>query len=76
MLPVLVDMLEMPIDYARFGQVIPTALLGTRRDVTLKFVEGMIEGIYVFKTNKELAVAVLKAESIEGPEYSYASPRP
>ena len=69
---VLVDMLETPIDYARFGQVIPTALLRTRRDVTLKFVEGMIEGIYVFKTNKELAVSVLRAEGIKGPEYGYA----
>lgn len=68
---VLVDMLEMPIDYARFGQVIPTGLLKTRRDVTLKFVEGLIEGIYVFKTNKELALSVLKAEGIKGPEYSY-----
>jgi hypothetical protein len=32
----------------------------------------MIEGIYVFKTNNELAVSVLKAESIKGPEYGYA----
>ena len=68
---VLVDMLEMPIDYARFGQVIPTAQLKTRRDVTLKFVEGLIEGIFVFKTNKDLALSVLKAEGIKGPEYGY-----
>jgi NitT/TauT family transport system substrate-binding protein len=68
---VLVDMLEMPLDYARFGQVVPTALLKTRRDLLLKFVEGMIEGIYVFKTNKDLALSVLKQEGIKGPEYSY-----
>ena len=68
---VLVDMLEMPIEYARFGQVIPTAILKTRRDVTLKFVEGLVEGIYVFKTNKDLALSVLKAEGIKGPEYGY-----
>ncbi|MSP40957.1 MAG: ABC transporter substrate-binding protein [Deltaproteobacteria bacterium] len=44
---VLVDMLDLPIDYARFGQVVPTALLKTKRELLLKFVEGLIEGIYV-----------------------------
>lgn len=68
---VLVDMLEMPLDYARFGQVVPTALLKTRRELLLKFIEGLIEGIYVFKTNKDLALSVLKQEGIKGPEYSY-----
>ena len=64
-------MLEMPIDYARFGQVMPTSLLKTKRELLTKFVEGLIEGIYVFKTNKELALSVLRAEGIKGPEYSY-----
>ena len=74
---VLVDMLEMPIDYARFGQVVPTQLLKTKRDLLLKFAEGLIEGVYVFKTNKELALTVLKAEGVKGSEYSYpASPQP
>ncbi len=68
---VLVDMLEMPLDYARFGQVVPTQLLKTKRDLMLKFIEGMIEGIYVFKTNKDLALSILKQEGIKGPEYSY-----
>ena len=68
---VLVDMLELPIDYARFGQVVPTALLKTRRDLLLKFIEGLIEGIYVFKTNRELALSVLRAEGVKGSEYSY-----
>jgi len=68
---VLVDLLEMPIDYARFGQVVPTPLLKTKRELLAKFVEGLIEGIYVFKTNKELALSVLRAEGIKGAEYSY-----
>jgi ABC-type nitrate/sulfonate/bicarbonate transport system substrate-binding protein len=65
---VLVDLLDLPLDYARFGQVVPTSLLKTRRDLLLKFVEGLIEGIYVFKTNKELALSILKQEGIKGPE--------
>src|SRR6266536_5966705 len=68
---VLVDMLEMPLDYARFGQVVPTNALKTRRDLFLKFVEGLIEGIYVFKTNTDLVLSVLKQEGIKGREYSY-----
>lgn len=68
---VLVDMLEMPLDYARFGQVVPTQLLKTKRDLLLKFSEGLIEGIYLFKSNKELALSVLRQEGIKGPEYSY-----
>jgi len=31
----------------------------------------LIEGIYVFKTNKDLALSVLRAEGIKGPEYGY-----
>src|SRR5262245_3834335 len=68
---VMIDMLELPIDYARFGQVVPTQLVRTKRDMLSKFAEGLIEGIYVFKTNKELALSVLRAEGIKGPEFSY-----
>jgi hypothetical protein len=68
---VLVDMLELPLEYARFGQVVPTQLLKTRREVLLKFVEGLVEGIYVFKTNRELALSVLKQEGIKSPQYGY-----
>ena len=68
---VMVDMLEMPIDYARFGQVVPTQLLRTKRELLTKFAEGMIEGIHVFKTNKELALSVLRSEGVKSPEYSY-----
>ena len=68
---VMTDMLELPIDYARFGQVVPTQYLRSKRDMLTKFAEGLIEGIYVFKTNKELALSVLRAEGFKGIEYSY-----
>jgi hypothetical protein len=44
---------------------VPTQLLKTRREVLLKFVEGLIEGIHVFKTNRELALSVLRQEGIK-----------
>jgi NitT/TauT family transport system substrate-binding protein len=68
---VLVDLLEIPIDYARFGQVVPSALLKTRRDMLVKFTEGLIEGIHLFKTNREMALSVLKQEGVKSPEYGY-----
>ena len=68
---VLVDLLELPLDYARFGQVAPSAVLRTRRDVLLRFMEGLIEGIYLFKTNKDSVIALLKQDGVKGPEYSY-----
>src|SRR3989475_4475886 len=55
---VLVDMLEMPIDYARFGQVVPTQLLKTRRYLLLKFAEVLIEVVYVFIIINVLALDV------------------
>jgi hypothetical protein len=59
------------MDYARFGQVVPTNHLKTRREVLLKFMESLVEGIYVFKTNRELALSVLRQEGIKSPQYGY-----
>jgi ABC-type nitrate/sulfonate/bicarbonate transport system substrate-binding protein len=67
----LVDLLELPLEYARFGQVVPTSLLKTQRPTVLKFVEGLIEGIHVFKTNRELALSVIKQSGTTSPEYGY-----
>ena len=68
---VLVDLLDLPLEYARFGQVVPTNHVKTRREVLLKFMEGLIDGIYVFKTNRDLALSVLKQEGIKSPQYGY-----
>jgi NitT/TauT family transport system substrate-binding protein len=67
----LVDLLELPLEYARFGQVVPTSLLKTQRQAILRFVEGLIEGIHVFKTNRELALSVIKQSGIASPQYGY-----
>jgi ABC-type nitrate/sulfonate/bicarbonate transport system substrate-binding protein len=67
----LVDLLELPLEYARFGQVVPTSLLKTQRQTVLRFVEGLIEGIHVFKTNRELALSVLKQSGVTSPQYGY-----
>jgi NitT/TauT family transport system substrate-binding protein len=68
---VMVDLLELPMEYARFGQVVTTATLKTRREMLAKFMEGLVEGIYVFKTNRDLVLSILKQEGIKSPQYGY-----
>jgi NitT/TauT family transport system substrate-binding protein len=57
---VLADLSEMPLDYARFGVVVPTALIKKQRDVVRRFLEAYVEGIYLFKTRPDLAKDVLQ----------------
>jgi ABC-type nitrate/sulfonate/bicarbonate transport system substrate-binding protein len=54
-------------DLSRLGVRIPMHGFGTRksliranRDVALRFMKAYLEGIYLFKTNKELALSVLR----------------
>src|ERR1043166_4499099 len=68
---VMVDLLDLPMEYARFGQVVTTSTLKTRREMLSKFMEGLIEGIYVFKTNRDLVLSILKQEGIKDPQYGY-----
>ncbi|HEX9445265.1 MAG TPA: ABC transporter substrate-binding protein [Candidatus Binatia bacterium] len=56
------DLSEIPLDYARFGIVLPTALVKNQRDAARKLLESYVEGIYVFKTRPELALEILQKE--------------
>jgi NitT/TauT family transport system substrate-binding protein len=65
---VFADLSEIPLDYARFGIVVPTALVKTQRETVRKFLEAYVEGIYVFKTRPDVALDVLKEEGITEPQ--------
>ena len=65
---VLADLSELPLDYARFGIVIPMSVIRGQRDTMRKFLEAYIEGIYVFKTRPEVPLAVLRKEGVEDPQ--------
>jgi NitT/TauT family transport system substrate-binding protein len=56
---VFANLLDLPMDYARFGIVAPVSALKTQRDLLEKFLEGLVEGIHAFKTRPDLALAVL-----------------
>ncbi len=62
---VLADLSELPMDYARFGIVVPTSLLRNQRETLRRFIEALIEGIYVFKTRPDVAQAVLSEQTKE-----------
>ena len=64
----LADLEDLPIDYARFGVVLPTSLIKSRRETSRRFLQGLIEGIYVYKTRPDLAVSVLKREGVKDAE--------
>jgi NitT/TauT family transport system substrate-binding protein len=66
---VLADLSEIPLDYARFGLVVPTAFIKKQRDVLRRFLEAYVEGIYLFKTRPDIALEVLqRIEGITDPQ--------
>jgi NitT/TauT family transport system substrate-binding protein len=65
---VLADLSELPLDYARFGIVAPVPVLQTKREILRKLLESYVEGIHVFKTRPEVALAALKSEGVDDPQ--------
>ena len=63
----LVDLSELPLDFARFGVTVPAALIRDQRDLVRRIVMAYIEGIHAFKTNPKLAYAVLAEEGVKDP---------
>jgi ABC-type nitrate/sulfonate/bicarbonate transport system substrate-binding protein len=62
---VLADLSELPLDYARFGVIVPTVLLKSQRDMLRRLLMGYVEGIHLFKTRPKLAYAVLEESGIK-----------
>ncbi|OGQ77513.1 MAG: hypothetical protein A3F90_06340 [Deltaproteobacteria bacterium RIFCSPLOWO2_12_FULL_60_19] len=65
---VFADLSEIPLDYARFGVVVPTVYLKAQRETVRKLLEGYVEGIHAFKTRPELVSEVLREEGITDPQ--------
>jgi ABC-type nitrate/sulfonate/bicarbonate transport system substrate-binding protein len=56
----LADLSELPIDYANYGVVVSGSLLRTQRDSVRRFLQALTEGIQIFKTKPDAAMAVLR----------------
>ena len=64
---ILVDLSELPLDYARFGADVPTPMIKTQRDMLRRYLQAVIEGIYLFKTRPQLVYSVFAEEGIKEP---------
>ncbi|MBI4523523.1 MAG: ABC transporter substrate-binding protein [Deltaproteobacteria bacterium] len=67
----LADLEDLPIEYARFGTIVPVAALRAKRDIFRKYLEALTEGIHVFKTRPELPISILKGQGLKDAEASY-----
>ena len=57
---VLFDLSQLGAPYTMHGFGVRKSFIRTNRDVVIRFMKAYLEGIYVFKTNKDLALNVLK----------------
>ena len=64
----LADLSELPLDYARFGIVVPMSVIRGQRETIRKLLEATIEGIYIFKTRPDVTLAALRDEGVDDPQ--------
>ena len=64
---VLADLTELPLDYAQFGIVVPTAMLKSQRETARLLLQAFVDGIHLIKTRPDVTLKVLKEEGIEDP---------
>lgn len=63
----LADLSELPLDYARFGVMIPTVLIKNQRDMVRRMLLAYVEGIYLFKTRPKLVYGIMEDAGIKDP---------
>jgi NitT/TauT family transport system substrate-binding protein len=64
----LADLSELPMDFARYGIVAPTAIIKSNRPLVLNYLAAMAEGLARFKAMPKEAMAAIKAEGEVGDE--------
>jgi ABC-type nitrate/sulfonate/bicarbonate transport system substrate-binding protein len=64
---VLIDLSELPLDYARFGGTVPVSMIKTQRETLRRYLQATIEGIYLFKTRPKLVYSIFEEEGIKEP---------
>jgi NitT/TauT family transport system substrate-binding protein len=57
---VLADLSQLGVPYTMHGFGVRKSFIRANRDVVIRFMKAYLEGIYVFKTNKDVALNVLK----------------
>ncbi len=64
---ILADLSELPMDYARYGYVFPTAWIKANRETLRRLLMAYLEGIAIFRTRPKAAYLGLEEEGIKDP---------
>src|SRR5258706_5708555 len=64
---ILADLAELPMDYARYGYVFPTAYVKAHRETLRRLLMAYLEGIFIFRTRPKAVCAALEEEGIKDP---------
>lgn len=64
---VLADLADLPMDYARYGYVFPTAWIKSNRDALRRLLMAYLEGISIFRTRSRAVYAGFEEEGIKDP---------
>jgi ABC-type nitrate/sulfonate/bicarbonate transport system substrate-binding protein len=65
---VLAELTDLPMDYARTGQVVSTHYLKTQPQIVGQHLRALIEGIHVYKTRPQVVLEVYKELGMKDPE--------
>lgn len=64
---ILADLADLPMDYARYGYVFPTAWIKANRDVLRRLLMAYLEGIAIFRTRSRAVYVGFEEEGIKDP---------
>ncbi|MGH7832700.1 MAG: ABC transporter substrate-binding protein [Candidatus Binatia bacterium] len=67
---VLADLVDVPLPYALYGLSVPTSLLRSQPGVVRRFLEGVVEGIAVFKNREDVALEVIRDEGVKDRDFA------
>ena len=61
------DLADLPMDYARTGQIVPAQFLKTQRQTLRSYLEAIVEGIYIYRTRAQVVLEVYKEQGLKDP---------
>jgi NitT/TauT family transport system substrate-binding protein len=64
---VLMDLADLPMEYARTGQIVPTQFLKRQRQTLRTYMEAIVEGIYIYRTRPQVVLEVYKEQGLKDP---------
>jgi NitT/TauT family transport system substrate-binding protein len=63
----LMDLADLPMEYARTGQIVPAQFLKAQRQTLRTYLEAVVEGIYIYKTRPQVVLEVYKEQGLKDP---------